>query len=240
MVKEFFEEIKPRLIEVATEWDRAEALVKQAELLRSEVVQASINELRYGGRKLIDALQILSEDSIDDVEIEKAYASINACLNNCYCAQHDAIDALNLFVKRALKAYEVEFGIKLLAEKFPDYYSIKALLDEGDDLIVDSRGNRTERQIKYKKFGDKIYSELLVYYRKLKSGREIFQALIVAQREQKEIDDKKHNQQIWWPISVAILLAVLGATNFQNINNFIKKLDSPAAASEKTSKLRHD
>lgn len=210
-----FNILAQQFAEIIEEWDKAEKLIKLAERVRGEVIFASINELRYGGRRLVDALKTASNAQLTEVEIDAIKVLILECKFDCQRAQHDAVDALVLFLQKTLKAYEVEFGAKLLAEKYPSYYELKGLLDEADDLIIESREDRQSRQKKYDRISESLYPKLLTYYRQLRSSREVFHQLIEAQKLEKKDSEKRHWQQIWFPILAAF---VLGGLTFSGIS----------------------
>jgi hypothetical protein len=58
-------ELKAALQELIKQWNIAEARIKKAEQVRgNEVVASAIFELRYAGRKLVDAIEISSETNL--------------------------------------------------------------------------------------------------------------------------------------------------------------------------------
>ena len=80
---------KALLSEIVSEWNRAEQEIKRAEQLAGKAVTPAINELRYGGRRVIDALQGIANGD-DPQKIQDLLR--DACFD-CHRARHDAIDA---------------------------------------------------------------------------------------------------------------------------------------------------
>lgn len=141
--------IEDMLSQIAAEWDKAEKLIKRAERIRSQVVMASVNELRYAGRRLVDAWRLKDAAEHDPKQREIFNSYVNDSLLACNRAQHDAIDAMVLFLQKVVAKYEEEFGLTLLAEKYPRIFDIKATLRLADDLITDSREHRDTRDEDY-------------------------------------------------------------------------------------------
>ena len=86
------EATRATLREIATEWDKAEQLMKLAERLRAKVIHPSVNELRYAGRRLVDALNVADDVERDEEKRRDFGRFIGDCLFRIHCAQHDAID----------------------------------------------------------------------------------------------------------------------------------------------------
>jgi hypothetical protein len=56
------EEYKSVLTEIHDEWKKAEFCIKQAEQVNYAVVFPAIKELRYAGRRIVDALYLIASD----------------------------------------------------------------------------------------------------------------------------------------------------------------------------------
>ncbi|MEN9856526.1 MAG: hypothetical protein RL186_95 [Pseudomonadota bacterium] len=207
---------RDQLERIGNEWDQAERLIKQAELVRGKVVWASINELRYGGRRLVDALLHLPSEDMhaQEANLKEFGVLVSETLQFCQRAQHDAIDATVLYVQQALKAYVDEFGVKLVAESFPNYFEMVGYIAEANQLIALSREERKQRQAIYAELAERVYPDFLRYYNQLKSGRDLFRTLSAAQIKQK---GEAQKEAAWarfrdyaFPIITLILGAIIG------------------------------
>jgi hypothetical protein len=93
-----FDDDIDRLFEqLDTQWNIAERRIKKAEQVRGgEVVSSAIFELRYAGRKLIDALELLRTKNWNDnkVEYDKIRRFLHDAIEDCVKAKHDAIDSM--------------------------------------------------------------------------------------------------------------------------------------------------
>lgn len=77
------------LRDIAKEWNKAESAIKRSEQIAGDVSIPAISELRYAGRRMIDALDAAHHGGNDD-KIRALFEDARFC---CHRAQHDAIDA---------------------------------------------------------------------------------------------------------------------------------------------------
>lgn len=198
-----FDEAKQAaLADIAHEWNKAEKLIKQAERLRGEVVQPSVNELRYAGRRLVDALQ---ESLKPDGDQAKFDGFITDCQMRCLCAQHDAVDASVLFIQKVIKEYEDEFGLGLMIEKFPWLADTRARLAEMDDIIIDCREKRGTRCEGYDQLADDHLPALVLDIRRLLTNRQALEELVSEKAERDARDAGRFKINIYMAIGLAVL-----------------------------------
>jgi hypothetical protein len=197
------EKTRATLREIAIEWDKAEKLMKLAERLRAEVIQPSVNELRYAGRRLVDALNITDEIEGDESKREQFDRFINDCLFRVHCAQHDAIDASVLFVQRAVQEYEAEFGLVLLITHFPAVAELRAAMAEADGVIVSSRQYRGNRAQEYDKLALNHLPTIITVFNTIATNRMSLEALVR--------DRSTQNRRFHWTNAFIIIAAIIGA-----------------------------
>lgn len=132
---------------LADEWDKAEEWVKDGEHHSGRVIIPAINELRYAGRRLIDAFA--SHKRGDDPQTRLHLQAVKDDLNK---ARHDVVDAI--FTENSDQAGEWrdDIGQGVLQEHFPKYGELFALIKDMSDKISTARKNRDQR--------DEIYSKL--------------------------------------------------------------------------------
>lgn len=199
--------VEAALAEVADQWDKAEKLVKAAERARAQVVIASINELRYAGRRLVDVYR-LSEAAKKDPKTREEFDSlIREVKLFCLRAQHDAVDAMVLFLQKAVEKYETEFGLGLLGEKYPRIFEIRATLAEVDGLIIASREDRLKRAAEYDRLAEHHFPILLAHYQHLQASRDVLLDMLVAKRRLESRDFRR----FWWVIVATVVAALAGA-----------------------------
>jgi len=77
------------LTQIRREWDKAEHSLKIAEQVGNQVIFPAIKELRYAGRRIVDALAECASGG----DANKVRALLDDALFDCYRARHDAVDA---------------------------------------------------------------------------------------------------------------------------------------------------
>lgn len=220
---------KSVLLEAASEWDKAEKTIKQAERLRSEVVIASINELRYAGRRLVDAINIAFKDSeLTEAELQEIDRYIGEVRLNCLRAQHDAIDAAALFINKHIELMVEQFGYARVYHHFPNYIPLRTLMDEIDDVVTDSRGDRNGREEAYIKIHNEHLPKLITFYRELKVSEAILLDAVENEQSKDEIETERHGENIWWQkfgivIGVIIFFAGLTLGEFFDFRGLFKE-----------------
>lgn len=176
--KQSLEQFSALLADVRSEWDKAEHCIKLSEHFLKRVQTPSIKELRYGGRRLVEALND-AHSGKPDVEIEK---KLNDVLFRCHCAQHDAID-VSLDVM-AIDFYEMEkkLGYEAIIGAFPDFPDLYADFDEARNLQALSRGQRDNRQAIYDTVTQTNLPSLAQRYGRLKACKPIMLKLAAKSR----------------------------------------------------------
>ncbi|SRR5579871_1225594 len=138
------------------QWNIAERRIKKAEQVQgNEVVISAVFELRYAGRKLVDALVLLREkDWRNDPEIYDDICRFLAdAIEDCVKAKHDAIDAALYFVTIWFQETEQKIGVHRLIEIFPEYMEVTSRVINVQDKIAESREDRVHNR-------DGIYDEI--------------------------------------------------------------------------------
>jgi len=199
------------LAHVAREWDKAEKLIKEAERARAQVVMASVNELRYAGRRLVDALHLQEKAKVDPTAKSDFDRYISEVLAFSHRAQHDAVDAIVLFLQKAIEKYENEFGISLLIEKYPRILDIKASISQADSLIIASRKDRMSRIEEYDKLAADHCPALLEHYQHLMANKDVLTELVNAKKLSEIKQKREFRQLIWVTILAGFGGGIIGA-----------------------------
>jgi len=174
--------------DLIAQWNIAERRIKKAEQVQgNEVVNSAIFELRYAGRKIIDAMQlILSKDWQNDTEIyEQIRRYLADAIEDCVKAKHDSIDAMIDFVTTWFDELEQRIGLRKLTEIFPEYLDITSKIAEVQDKIAHSREHRTTaRDSVYDEIEAKDYEDILKLYNKMRLSKNRVQAIVNSDNRQ--------------------------------------------------------
>jgi hypothetical protein len=165
--------LRQRLTELISQWDIAERRIKRAEQVReNQVVSTAIYELRYAGRKVMDAIRLsINNDNWrnDGETYNRIRSYIDDAIEDCVKAKHDAIDSMMDFITNWLYRQEDRLGFSAIHKFFPDYMSITATIANIQDLIEESRGDRTRRRDGlYDEIENSGYLEIISFYFKVR------------------------------------------------------------------------
>ena len=117
------------LAAIQKEWNRAEEDIKTAELVVNKIVLPSIKELRYAGRRVIDALMIITANphGADEGQIRSL---LDDAKFDCHRARHDAIDAATSKIAIDLEIMVSKLGYHAILPAYPDFPQLYQNLDE--------------------------------------------------------------------------------------------------------------
>ncbi|KCZ54132.1 hypothetical protein HY29_15430 [Hyphomonas beringensis] len=149
--------------EIHTAWNLAEKTIKQAEQVSAEVVVPAIQELRYAGRRFVeaDAHEQKGED-------EEAKRLLSDAYFFCCRAQHDAIDAAT--AKISLDLGTCVNGVTP-ADKvaiFPEYNELLDALISIEERVAQSRENREDRQHIYETLAKTDFERIIELHKKFR------------------------------------------------------------------------
>ena len=164
---------KEKLSSLADHWNRIEKRVKQAEQVRGEVVIPAINELRYAGRKIVDAWLLYAKPistEEDRKEFEETLAVIKQYLLN---ADHDISDAICFTLHKQMQYFLRRYGIRTITKHFNDFPSFLAEMRDVNNTISQSRETRVQRIDKYNEIAGDYIPKLVAYYDQLLTSAEL-------------------------------------------------------------------
>ncbi|MGE0421009.1 MAG: hypothetical protein AB7O88_02025 [Reyranellaceae bacterium] len=140
-------DMQRRLDEIKTLWNKVELHLKRVERTRLEVVLGAINELRYAGRLLVDALAVIGDPALSEQDkLERLDKIIVEVRNNCVRAHADVTDALVLFFHNNLSAMVEDFSLSLVMLHFPQYGVMVTEIRTVNEFMALSREDRLRRQ----------------------------------------------------------------------------------------------
>lgn len=174
---------REKIASIRDEWDRAEEYIKLAEQVCENVVFPSIKELRYCGRRIVEALHgieaELPEESID--------ALIQDALFDCHRARHDAIDAATSKIAIDLEIATRKIGYKTVLATFPEFPELFRQVTTVRTKIVESRKDRGNRESIYSTIVSTDFKELVALYNKFRESEILMVKYAKEDRKEKLI-----------------------------------------------------
>jgi hypothetical protein len=112
---------------IAEEWNQAEEDVKVAEQICNEIVVPAIKEMRYAGRRIVDAIaKMHAGERAEEIE-----ALLREARFDCHRARHDAIDAGTSKIAIDLEIMVKKLGPEVILPVCPGFQATKIYdLDE--------------------------------------------------------------------------------------------------------------
>lgn len=139
-------------------WDSAEKYLKIAEQVSDYAVIPGINELRYAGRKVLEA-------SVSDENTAKQILS--DARMDCYRAQHDSIDVSVSIINTSTALMIKKFGYDRIVAVLPDLTNFIEDITIAQEKIANSREKRNNRFDVYDDIKDVDLPNLRKRYRAL-------------------------------------------------------------------------
>lgn len=136
------------LAEIQSEWNRAEEDIKTAETIVNKIVLPSVKELRYAGRRIIDALMEITGNP-DSPNQEKIRGFLEDARFDCHRARHDAIDAATAKIAVDLEIMVEKLGYDVILRAYPEFPVLYRDLTKIRAKIRASRGKRDNRESIY-------------------------------------------------------------------------------------------
>jgi uncharacterized protein YdcH (DUF465 family) len=171
------------MAKIAEEWNKAEKAIKLAEQVNGEIINPAIYELRYSGRRIIEAFE-MREKAPDD-----AIKRLHDAHFDCCRARHDAIDAATSKIAADLDIATDKIGADIVIASFPDMPSLIADLGEVRDKIAVSREKRDDRDAIYASIQNDDLVSLVKLFQKFKASEPLMKAAAVKARKRQTKND---------------------------------------------------
>lgn len=166
------------IAEISREWDKAEEVVKLAELVCEDVVIPAVAELRYAGRRLVDALNAQATG--------KAEAAVTALVEDarfcCFRSRHDAIDAALGRMAIEIDLLADAMGYDIVHNSYPEFVGFVQRLTDARRQIATSRGDRNNREAIYETLVATDFSKLVDDYLALKTSETTMRIIVDRKR----------------------------------------------------------
>ena len=184
------DEYKSILAGISSEWDQAEKDIKIAEQVCGEVVTPSIKELRYAGRRIVDALNEMAADG----DKQKISNYLQDAKFNCHKARHDAIDAAISKISITLELMSQKLGYKNIITVYSGFSDFWAQLSATKEKIVASRGDRENRENLYAAIENSEIQKLVVEFGKIQRAEPIIMSIA-----------KKEKMAMWGSYAIGLI-----------------------------------
>lgn len=175
------EEHKEQIARIRAEWDKAEEDIKIAEQVCNKVVWPSVKELRYAGRRVIDALHAIN-NGLPAEEVNKLLQDAEF---DCHRSRHDAIDAATATIAIRLEIAHAKLGYDAILKVFPQFPQLRAKLNSVMQRIRESRGDRSSRERIYSAIEAERLNDIVLLYNSFTESEDIMKDLAKRQRREK-------------------------------------------------------
>jgi hypothetical protein len=192
------DEFQEVLRQVCDEWNKAERAVKLAENVNGEIVNPSIFELRYAGRRLIEAFQK------SESERQAAISLLRDAKFDCHRSQHDAIDAATSKMAGDLTVAVEFLPASIIMQNFPAFSDLYGGLNRVRQKVALSRENRDDRDAIYETIQSTDLPRLVALFENFKSCEDL-----MVKAAEKEAAEKKWNKFFGWTGIIIGSLAVI-------------------------------
>jgi hypothetical protein len=173
-----FEPYKKLLASIAGEWLQAEADIKQAEQICEEVVTPSVFELRYAGRRIVEAITLLN----DGAEHNRIEDVLRDAKLDCHRARHDAVDAAAAKIAKDIEINNDFFGQDVVVSAFPRLSELRSALQEVRAGIVAARSDLKNRDGIYNEIETDKFPGLILLYRAMQLSEQDMVGIKKAKR----------------------------------------------------------
>lgn len=181
-------------------WNKAEEYLKIAEQISSEALQPGINELRYAGRKVIEALALTERDQ------SRIRDLLRDARMDCQRAQHDAIDASISIISENVNVLLDRVGITNTQAALPDVGKMIALIATTQERIAASRQDRNNRVDIYDSIKEVELPELKKLYDQLRAC----EPQLLREAEVAQAKERQHVAFNWVNLAFAASGLVVG------------------------------
>jgi len=162
------------------EWNKAEKAIKLAEQINGEIINPSIYELRYGGRRIVEAFSFLQKGNDED-----SLRLLRDAEFDCCRARHDAIDAATSKIVSDLDIAQQKLGARAVLVAFPQFTTLVAELGDIRDKIALSREAREDRNAIYEVLQNDNLAGIAQKYREFRASETLMVGYAKSERREK-------------------------------------------------------
>ncbi len=182
------------LVEIAALWNRIEARAKRVEQFRGEAIVASINEMRYAGRRIVDVIVLENLGKSTDGDGATVRDNLNIARNYLINADHDLTDSVLFFVHRHIFRVLDRHGRAKVERLCPPFVKLYPEIKVAQEIVRGSREDRNKRSADYTRLAEDYVPKAIELHEALVSTKAL------------DIDP-----QINWKLRIITILAVIGS-----------------------------
>lgn len=160
----FSSEARSGFTDLVTAWERAEFVLKTAEMISNGVVLPSVFELRYSGRRMIDVLRVELNESSENTDSNSYYSihHLRDAIRTTNRATHDAIDASVGATRDAV------YAALSSSHPTPEINEDLRFLSHVENIIAASRADRSKRDEAYDYLVVEALPKIVMIHRRYK------------------------------------------------------------------------
>jgi hypothetical protein len=153
---------------ILDEWNKAESAIKIAEQVNGEIINPAVYELRYAGRRFVEAISLIQSG-----DTERATKLLHDAHFDCCRARHDAIDAATSKISSDLTIAVKKIGASYVLDKFQNYTKLVAELNTIRALVAKSREDRDNRDKIYEAVANDNIIVIVKYYSEFQANEDV-------------------------------------------------------------------
>lgn len=189
------EEFDKVFCQVCDEWNKAELSIKLAENVNGEIVNPAVFELRYAGRRIVEAFQKFN------TEPQSAISLLRDAKFDCHRSQHDAVDAATSKMAGDLTVAVEFLSASIVMKNFPDFTELYGKLSSVRQKIAKSREDRENRDKIYNSIQNSDLPRMVELFQNFKAS----ESLMLEAAEQERKERNRNNLFGWFGIAVGII-----------------------------------
>jgi hypothetical protein len=170
------------LSSLADRWRTLEERLKAAEQVVGEVCIPAINELRYTGRRFFEAWSVACVADMTPESKKIFHEHIIMAQQYFNNADHDLTDSLITFFDARKGQILHKYGIDKSSEIYVRFVAWLEKVNDANDIIKSSRGNRHNRMDDYKRLETECLPDLIDQYKQIVRSEELYSARLKKNR----------------------------------------------------------
>lgn len=195
------------LIRLREEYDCADKFCKSVEEFRDEAGIPPINELRYAGFHLLNAVTLVNNN------IQSQRDHLTSAINHCRRASYEAGEAGILTALAMVDLFKDDYSTVVVSDVIPEWVTILKRCDEIKDQISDARQTGDDRSNDHEVYMD-AFVELKGFCKTLKYSRD--------EMNKKIAESQRQTRNFLWGTLIA-LFGIILAIVFGVLPYFVSK-----------------
>jgi len=154
-----------QLADIAKLWNAIEGRLKEVEQFRSAAIVATVNEMRYASRRIVD---VISRDG-QPAQGFDVHKSLAIAMNYLINADHDLTDSVIFFTQERVFATLKRHGRTKVERYAPEFVGLYPSMLEAQRIVKGSREDRESRIAEYNRLAAEYLPQIMALYRHLEA-----------------------------------------------------------------------